>query len=55
MSSFTAELQVAGQHYRVVHFHLNFTQSTDLRGRINAKVRHGYLALTLDAPTADLY
>ena len=31
-----------------------FTQATDQRGRVQAKVRHGLLHLTLDVPDADL-
>jgi hypothetical protein len=53
MSSFTAELRVAGQHYPVVQFHLAFTQATDQRGRASAKVRHGQLELELDVPQQD--
>jgi hypothetical protein len=53
MSSFTAELRVAGQRYPVVQFHLAFTQATDQRGRVTAKVRHGQLELELDVPDQD--
>lgn len=53
MSSFTAELQVNGHAYPVVHFHLAFTQSIGPRGRVTAKVRHGQLELELDVPHDD--
>lgn len=53
MGSFTAELQVDGHTYPVVHFHLAFTQSTGPRGQVTAKVRHGHLQLELNVPHHD--
>jgi hypothetical protein len=54
MSSFYAELVVAGQTYPLRQCEFGFTQATDPRGRVQAKVRHGLLYLTLDVPDSDL-
>jgi hypothetical protein len=53
MASFYAELQVAGNTYRVVHCHYACHQATDARGRVQAKVRYAPLKLVLDVPTDD--
>jgi hypothetical protein len=53
MSSFYTELVVAGQTYPVRQCQLGFAQATDPRGRVQAKVRHGLLHLTLDVPDDD--
>ena len=53
MSSFYAELVVAGKTYPVRQCQFGFTQATDQRGRVQAKVRHGLLHLTLDVPDDD--
>jgi hypothetical protein len=50
MSSFYAELEVAGQTYAVCSCSFDFTQATNERGQVAAKVRHGLLYLTLDVP-----
>jgi len=54
MSSFYAELVVAGHTYPLRQCQFGFTQATDPRGRVQAKVRHGLLHLTLDVPDTDL-
>jgi hypothetical protein len=54
MSSFYAELVIAGQTYPLRQCQFGFTQATDQRGRVQAKVRHGLLHLTLDVPDTDL-
>jgi hypothetical protein len=41
---------VAGQRYPVRHCSYGFTQATDGRGWVSAKVRPGLLHLTLDVP-----
>ena len=53
MASFYAELQVAGTTYPVRSCAYEFTQSTNERGRVVAKVRHGLVRLTLDVPDCD--
>ncbi|HEX8327878.1 MAG TPA: type VI secretion system tube protein TssD [Hymenobacter sp.] len=53
MPSFYAELKLAGIAYRVVRCQYACHQSTDARGRANAKVRHALLTLTLDVPDDD--
>jgi hypothetical protein len=50
MASFYAELQVAGRTYPVRYCTYEFSQATNERGRVAAKVRHGLLRLTLDVP-----
>ena len=54
MSSFYAELVIAGQTHPLRQCEFGFTQATDPRGRVQAKVRHGLLHLTLDVPDTDL-
>ncbi len=53
MASFSAELTVAGHTYPVRRCEFGFSQATDARGRVQAKVRHGLLHLTLDVPDHD--
>ncbi|MGI4863585.1 MAG: type VI secretion system tube protein TssD [Janthinobacterium lividum] len=53
MSSFYAELTLAGSTYPVRQCEFGFSQATDGRGRVQAKVRHGLLHLTLDVPDTD--
>ena len=53
MPSFFAELHLTGNRYRVVRCHYAASQSTDARGRVNAKVRHDLLHLTVDVPDGD--
>ena len=53
MSSFYAELVIAGRTYPVRQCEFGFSQATDGRGRVQAKVRHGLLHLTLDVPIDD--
>ena len=53
MASFYAELELAGRIYPVRACRFDFRQSTDHRGRVRAKVRHGLVYLTLDVPTDD--
>lgn len=55
MASFYAELQVAGATYPVRSCAYEFTQSTNERGRVAAKVRHGLVRLTLDVPDDDAW
>lgn len=50
MASFYAELQVAGTNYPVRFCAYEFSQATNERGRVTAKVRHGLVHLTLDVP-----
>ena len=50
MSSFYAELEVSGHTYPVRTCQFKFTQATGERGRVNAKVRHGLVYLSLDVP-----
>ena len=50
MASFYAELEVAGHTYPVRGCHFKFTQATNERGRVAAKVRHGLVHVTLDVP-----
>ena len=54
MPSFYAELHLAGTSYRVVRCQYACHQATDARGRVNAKVRHDLLHLTLDVPDDDV-
>lgn len=54
MSSFYAELDVAGNTYPLRQCQFEFEQATDARGRVVAKVRHGQVHLTLDVPDNDL-
>lgn len=53
MASFYAELHVAGHVYPARHCTYHFTQATDHRGRVIAKVRHGQVELELDVPADD--
>jgi hypothetical protein len=53
MPSFFAELHLTGNRHRVVRCHYAASQSTDARGRANAKVRHDLLYLTVDVPDSD--
>ena len=53
MSSFYAELEVAGSTYPLRQCQFGFEQATDARGRVVAKVRPGQLHLTLDVPDND--
>lgn len=50
MASFCAELHVASHVYPLRHCTYAFTQATDMRGRVVAKVRHGRVELVLDVP-----
>jgi hypothetical protein len=50
MSSFYAELEIAGSTYPLRKCQFEFEQATNGRGRVVAKVRHGQLHLTLDVP-----
>ena len=50
MASIYAELHIAGYTFPLWHYSYEFTQATDARGRILAKVRHGWLQLVLDVP-----
>jgi len=50
MASFSAELRVAGRVYHLLHCTYSTYQSTDARGRANAKVRHSPVELVLQAP-----
>ncbi len=54
MASFYAVLQVASFAYPVRSCTYEFSQATDGRGRVAAKVRHGLVRLTLDVPDDDL-
>ncbi|HEX8327718.1 MAG TPA: type VI secretion system tube protein TssD [Hymenobacter sp.] len=53
MASFYAELEVAGHSYPVRLCEFFFTQATNERGRVAAKVRHSLLHLTVDVPAGD--
>ena len=53
MASFHAEFHLDGTSYRVVHCQHAFHQSSDARGRVNAKVRPDLLHLVLDVPDDD--
>jgi Hemolysin coregulated protein Hcp (TssD) len=50
MASFHAELEVGGHTYSVRSCSCEFTQATNERGRVMAKVRHGLVYVTLDVP-----
>ncbi|WP_052732399.1 type VI secretion system tube protein TssD [Hymenobacter terrenus] len=50
MASFYAELHVEGQRYPLQRGTYTFTQATNERGRVVAKVRPGLVELTLDVP-----
>lgn len=50
MASLYAELQVAGHTYPLRSCMYEFTQATDKRGRVVARVRHGLVQLVLDVP-----
>lgn len=54
MASFSAQLLVAGERYSVRQCTYEFTQATDPRGRVMARVRMGLVYLTLDVPTNDV-
>lgn len=54
MSSFYAELHLAGFAFPVLRCSYSFQQATSERGRASAKVRHGPLHLLLDVPEQDL-
>jgi len=54
MASFSAQLLVAGQRYPVRQGTYEFTQATDPRGRVTARVRTGLVYLTLDVPPDDV-
>ncbi|MBO2013000.1 type VI secretion system tube protein TssD [Hymenobacter negativus] len=53
MASFYAELEVEGHTYPVRWCQLGFEQATYERGRVQGKVRHRLLHLTLDVPDGD--
>jgi hypothetical protein len=53
MASFSAELRVAGQVFPVRYCQYAATQATEQRGRVNAKVRHNPVSITLDVPESD--
>ncbi len=53
MASFHAELHLTGNRYRAVRCHYSCSQPTDAHGRVNAKVRHNLLYLTVDVPHGD--
>jgi hypothetical protein len=53
MSSFYAELEVAGQTYPVTQCRYGFDQPAGERGRVRAQVRHGLLHLVLNVPDDD--
>jgi Hemolysin coregulated protein Hcp (TssD) len=50
MASFHAELEISGTTYSVRSCYFEFTQATNERGRVMAKVRHGLVHLALDVP-----
>ena len=54
MSSFYAELHLAGFAFPVLRCSYSFQQATDARGRVCAKVRHGPLQVLVDVPETDL-
>ena len=54
MASFQAELEVGGRTYPVRSCSFEFTQATNERGRVAAKVRHGLVHVALDVPHDDL-
>ncbi|HET9501896.1 MAG TPA: type VI secretion system tube protein TssD [Hymenobacter sp.] len=53
MASFSAELHVGGQVFRLRQCTYQTEQATDARGRTVAKVRFGPVALVLDVPEGD--
>ena len=53
MASFSAELHVGGQVFRLRQCTYQTEQATDARGRTVAKVRFGPVALVLDVPESD--
>jgi hypothetical protein len=53
MASYSAKLELDGQHYPIVLCSYGFTQAIDARGRISERVRHGLLELVLDVPEGD--
>ncbi len=54
MASFHAELEVSGQTYPVRSCFFDFSQATNERGRVTARVRHGLVHLMLDVPDDEL-
>ena len=54
MSSFYAELHLAGAAFPVLRCSYSFQQATSERGQASAKVRHGPLQLLLDVPDDDV-
>jgi hypothetical protein len=50
MASFFAELRVAGRAYPLLRCDYHASQSTDARGRVNAKVCHSPIELLMEAP-----
>ena len=54
MASFSAEVQVDGLVFRVLHCTYEASQGTDHRGQANTKVRRGPVELLLDVPDNDL-
>lgn len=53
MASFSAELHVSGQVFRLRQCTYQTEQAVDARGRTVAKVRFGLVALVLDVPESD--
>ncbi len=50
MVSFSATLEINKLEYVVVRCTYNFTQAIGARGRVNERVRHGLLEVTLNVP-----
>lgn len=53
MASFKCVLSLADQDFPVVHCTYEFSQATNERGRVSAKVRSGLITLHLDVPDGD--
>lgn len=54
MASFSAELHIDGQLFRLTHCSYGVHQGTQQRGRASTKVRYDPVGLVLDAPATDL-
>lgn len=53
MASFRCFLSLADQEFPVVQCTYEFSQATNERGRVSAKVRSGLITLHLDVPDGD--
>jgi len=54
MASFSAQLQIEGQAFRVQHCSFGVQQATHQRGRVSTKVRYGLVQVLLDVPDSEV-